>query len=256
VKVILFCGGQGLRLRDHSGSIPKPMVEIGGRPILWNIMNYYAHFGHREFVLCLGYGAETIRDYFEQRRHTDCQPGDSDDWQISYVDTGVETSIGQRLLAAGPHTGNDDIILANYGDVLTNAPLPELLERFRQSGKMVAFIAVRPRAYTFHLVRLNAEEHVQRVEEVSTADLWINGGYFMLRRQLLDEIGQFDDLVPDVLPRLIKRDEVLGYRYEGFWMPMDTVRDWQNLEGLVASGSPPWAVWQDRPTATLTGDRE
>ncbi len=225
------------------------MVEIGGRPILWNIMNYYAHFGHREFVLCLGYGAETIREYFEQRRFVDPANGAVDDWRISYVDTGVETSIGQRLRAARGYTGDDAILLANYGDVLTDAPLPELVDRFERSGKLAAFIAVRPRAYTFHLVKLSDRDTVQGVEEVSRADLWINGGYFMLRREILDEIGPFDDLVPDVLPRLIERDEVLGYRYEGFWMPMDTVRDWQNLEGLVSAGSPPWAVWERRVAA-------
>ncbi len=235
VKVVLFCGGQGLRLRDHSGSIPKPMVEVGGRPVLWHIMNYYAHFGHREFVLCLGYGASSIRDYFDG--------GDFRDWSISFVDTGVDASIGQRLRAAGPYTGGGDIFLANYGDVLTDAPLPALLDRFRRSRKLAAFIAVRPHPYTFHLVNLGRGDRVKRVQEVSKADLWMNGGYFMLRRAILDEIGPLDDLVPDLLPRLIKRDEVLGYRYDGFWGPMDTIRDWQNLEALVASGRPPWAVW-------------
>ena len=248
MKVVLFCGGQGLRLRDLSGSIPKPMIEVGGRPVLWHIMNYYGHFGHREFILGLGYGADSIRDYFEN--------GTFPDWRISFVDTGLEASIGQRLRAAGPYTGDDAIFLANYGDVLTDAPLPDLLQRFRRSGKLAAFIAVRPHAYTFHLVRVTNRHRVRSVEEVSKADLWINGGYFMLRREILDEIGPADDLVPDVLPRLIERNQVLGYRYDGFWAPMDTLRDWQNLEAIVASGSPPWAVWRDATGATEGGDPE
>ena len=267
VKVILFCGGQGLRLRELSDSIPKAMVMVGGRPILWHIMNYYAHFGHREFILCLGYQADVIRDYFqhyreassdlvvtEQGRSLESLYNDTEHWRISFVDTGLEASVGQRLRAAGRYAGDDDIFLANYGDVLTDAPLDELVERFRRARKLAAFIAVRPRPYTFHLVRLNGRDHVRSVQEVNKADLWINGGYFMFRREILDEIGPGEDLVPDVLPRLIERDEVLGYRYDGFWAPMDTVRDWQNLEAYVASGDLPWAVWQERGAGLEAGE--
>lgn len=263
MKVVLFCGGQGLRLRELSDSIPKPMVTVGDRPILWHIMNYYAHFGHREFILCLGFRADVIRDYFEHHLQASRNPvmtakersqkslsRDTSNWHVTFVDTGLDASVGQRLRAVGRHVGDDDIFLANYGDVLTDAPLDELVERFRHTRKLAAFIAVRPRPYTFHLVRLNGRDHVQGVQEVSKADLWINGGYFMFRREILDEIGPGEDLVPDVLPRLIERDEVLGYRYDGFWAPMDTVRDWQNLEARVASGDTPWAVWQE-PGARL-----
>ena len=263
MKVILFCGGQGLRLRELSDSIPKPMVTVGDRPILWHIMNYYAHFGHREFILCLGFRADVIREYFEhylqassdsvmteEGRSLESVSRNIEDWRITFVDTGLDASVGQRLRAVGRHVGDDDVFLANYGDVLTDAPLDELVQRFRRTRKLAAFIAVRPRPYTFHLVRLNGRDHVQSVQEVSKADLWINGGYFMFRREILDEIGPGEDLVPDVLPRLIERDEVLGYRYDGFWAPMDTVRDWQNLEAHVASGDVPWAVWQE-PGARL-----
>lgn len=266
VKVILFCGGQGLRLRELSDSIPKPMVAVGGRPLLWHIMSYYAHFGHREFILCLGYRADVIRDYFqhyreassdsvmtEEGRSLELLSSNIEDWRISFVDTGLDASVGQRLRTAGRHTGDDDIFLANYGDVLTDAPLQELLKRFLRTRKLAAFIAVRPRPYTFHLVRLNGR-HVRSIREVSKADLWINGGYFMFRREILDEIGPGEDLVPDVLPRLIERDEVLAYRHDGFWAPMDTVRDWQNLEAHVASGDLPWAVWQERAAGLEEGE--
>lgn len=230
-------------MREHSDSIPKPMVTVGDRPILWHIMRYYAHFGHREFVLCLGFRADVIRDYFLHHGEES-----SADWHISFEDTGLEASVGERLKAVGRHLSDDDIFLANYGDVLTDAPLPGLIKSFQRSHKLAAFLAVRPTPYTFHLVRFDGRHRVRDVQDVSRADLWLNGGYFMFRREVLDAIGPGEDLVPDVIPRLIERDQVLGYRHDGFWAPMDTVRDWQNLERHVESGHMPWAVWQGPPS--------
>ena len=264
MRVVLFCGGQGLRLREYSESIPKPMVSVGHRPILWHVMRYYAHFGHTDFILCLGYRGEAIKEYFVRNGETiwndfvldeggmrsDLLDGDMESWRISFIDTGLDTPVGQRLKAVSELLQDDDIFLANYGDVLTDAPLPDLIGRFERSGKLAAFVAVRPLAYTFHLVRFKGSDQVRDVQEVRKADLWLNGGYFMFRREVLDEIGPGEDLVPDVLPRLIERDEVLGYRYDGFWAPMDTLRDWQNLEQLVQSGHMPWAVWRDQGADT------
>jgi glucose-1-phosphate cytidylyltransferase len=264
MKVVLFCGGQGLRIREHSESIPKPMVTVGYRPILWHVMRYYAHYGMKDFVLCLGYRADAIKDYFlsyseaisndfvmaDGGRSIELLRSDIHDWRISFIDTGLQSSVGQRLRAVRSLLKDDDMFLANYGDVLTDAPLPDLVRRFRRSGKLAAFVAVRPTSYTFHLVRFEATNRVREVQDVTDAGLWINGGYFMFRREVLDEIGPGDDLVPDVLPRLIERDEVLGYRYEGFWAPMDTLRDWQKLDELVGSGHMPWAVWQQAPADT------
>jgi glucose-1-phosphate cytidylyltransferase len=259
MKVVLFCGGQGLRMRDHSETIPKPMVTVGYRPILWHVMRYYAHFGMKDFILCLGYRADAIKDYFlrysealsndfvmaDGGRSIELLRSDIHDWRISFIDTGLHASVGQRLRAVAPLLKDDDMFLANYGDVLTDAPLPDLIRRFRRSGKLAAFVAVRPTSYTFHLVRFEGKNQIRNVQDVSKADLWLNGGYFMFRREVLDEIGPGDDLVGDVLPRLIERDQVLGYRHDGFWAPMDTLRDWQNLEQFVQSGDMPWAVWQE-----------
>ena len=258
MKVVLFCGGQGLRIREHSETIPKPMVTVGWRPILWHVMRYYAHFGMKDFILCLGYRADAIKDYFlryseaisndfvmaDGGRSIELLQSDIHDWRISFIDTGLHSSVGQRLRAVAPMLQDDDIFLANYGDCLTDAPLPDLIRRFLRSGKLAAFVAVRPTSYTFHLVRFEGKHQVRSVQDVSKSDLWLNGGYFMFRREVLDEIGPGEDLVPDVLPRLIERDQVLGYRYDGFWAPMDTLRDWQNLEQFVQSGDMPWAVWQ------------
>src|SRR5262245_25599021 len=261
MKVVLFCGGQGLRIRDHSETLPKPMVSIGYRPILWHVMRYYAHFGMKEFVLCLGYRADAIKDYFlryseaisndfvmaDGGRSIELLRSDIHDWRISFIDTGLHASVGERLRAVRGFLEDDDIFLANYGDVLTDAPLPDLIKSFRRTGKMAAFLAVRPTSYTFHLVRFEGRHQVRDVLDVSKADLWLNGGYFMFRKQFLDELQPGDDLVPDVLPRLIAQGQVLGYRYDGFWAPMDTLRDVQTLEGIVQSGHMPWAVWQQPP---------
>ncbi len=254
MRVVLFCGGQGLRLREYSESIPKPMVPVGYRPILWHVMRYYAHFGHADFVLCLGYRAETIKDYFlhytetssndfvlsDGGRSIELPRSDTRDWRLTFIDTGLDASIGQRLRAVGQHLRDDDVFLANYGDVLTDAPLDDLLESFVQSGRMAAFLAVRPTPYTFHTVEVDRDGQVTALRSVAGSDLWINGGYFMFRRAILDEFGPGDDLVSDVLPRLIERREVLAFRHEGFWAPMDTVRDRQALDDRVALGDTPW----------------
>jgi glucose-1-phosphate cytidylyltransferase len=272
MKVVLFCGGQGFRIREHAESVPKPMVTLGYRPILWHVMRYYAHYGVKDFVLCLGYRADAIKDYFlrydeamsndfvmaDGGKSIELFQSDIADWRIAFIDTGLTASIGQRLRAVAPLLRNEDIFLANYGDVLSDVPLSEMITRFRDSDKLAAFVAVRPKSYTFHLVSFNGTDSVSHFQDVSTADLWLNGGFFMFRPGILDEIGPGEDLVPDVLPRLIEGGQVLGYRYDGFWAPMDTLRDWKNLDEMVQSDRMPWAVWRDPggdPTtlnATLT----
>lgn len=257
MRVVLFCGGQGLRLRDHSESLPKPMVSVGYRPILWHVMRTYAHWGHRDFILALGYRADTIKDYFlgynealsndfvlhRGGRELELVSQDIEDWEIRFADTGLHTNVGQRLLALADHLQDEDMFLANYGDVLTDAPLPSIIEHFRQSGKLAGFVAVRPRPYTFHLVDVTGDHRVSGIQDIGSSDLWINGGYLMFRREFLAEIGPGEDLVPDVFPRLIERGLLAAYRYDGFWAPMDTIRDWQRLGAMADSGNMPWAVW-------------
>jgi glucose-1-phosphate cytidylyltransferase len=267
LKVVLFCGGQGLRLREYSESIPKPMVPIGYRPILWHVMRYYASFGHTEFILCLGYRADLIKEYFLQYRETISNdfvlngPGgevellgeDLAGWRISFVDTGQHATVGERLMLIREHIGDDEIFLANYGDVLTDAPLDDMVERFSASDATATFLCVRPRPYTFHLIDLEADR-VTGVRDVGTSDLWINGGYFALRRRVFDELEAGQDLVPDAFRRLMDRNELSAYPYEGFWAPMDTIKDRQILESEFESGHAPWAVWQRRAGADLADD--
>ena len=264
MKVVIFCGGQGLRLREFSESIPKPMVPIGYRPILWHVMRYYAEFGHAEFILCLGYRADLIKEYFLQYRETISNdfvlngPGgevellghDLDGWKITFVDTGQHASVGERLAAIRPHIGDDEMFLANYGDVLTDAPIDAMTERLRDSEAVASFLCVRPRPYTFHLIDLDRDrdrgDQVVGVRDVGTADMWINGGYFVLRREIFEYLRPGEDLVPEAFRRLMEDDRLLAHPYEGFWAPMDTIKDRQILESRFEAGDAPWAVWQRR----------
>jgi len=261
VKVVLFCGGLGLRLREHSESIPKPMVSIGYRPILWHVMKYYAHFGHRDFVLALGYKADVIKEYFLRYNEAlsndfvlsgagnqiEFLGRDLDDWRISFVDTGLNANLGQRLRALRKYLDDDQVFLANYGDTLTDAPLDQLVERFCASDAIAAFLSVKPTSYSFHLVHHGTDGRVRGIEDVRNADVWINGGYFMFRPEIFDYIEPGDELVEAPFRRLIEMGRLQAFRYEGFWAPMDTLKDVQNLESQWEAGDPAWAVWS-RPT--------
>jgi glucose-1-phosphate cytidylyltransferase len=257
VKVVLFCGGKGLRLRDHSEVLPKPMVTVGYRPILWHVMRYYAHFGHKEFILCLGYKADVIKDYFLHYAETlsndfvlsgmdgnvELLQRDIADWRITFVDTGLNANIGQRLRAVRRHIG-DEPFLANYGDVLTDAPLDERVDRFLAGTAVASFMCVRPTSYSFHLVRMGESNFVERIDDVSSADLWINGGHFIFRPEIFDFIGPGEELVEEPFTRLIAAGKLQGDPYEGYWAPMDTLKDVQALQAAFETGRPPWAIWQ------------
>lgn len=264
MKVVLFCGGLGLRLREYSDIVPKPMIPIGVRPILWHVMRYYAHYGHREFILCLGYKAEAIKEYFlryseaasndfvlsDGGRSLELLSSDIDDWKITFVDTGMSASVGQRLRAVQKHIGDDEMFLANYADTLTDAPLPALIKDFAARGKTAAFLAVRPR-YTFHVVKLADGGEVTDIEHIRESDTRINGGHFILRREIFDFIRAGEDLVNEPFRRLIEQGRLIGYPYDGFWAPMDTLQDKQDLEKLSEDGDPPWAVWRSTDPSSL-----
>lgn len=255
MKVVLFAGGQGIRIREYSEHIPKPMVPVGQRPILWHNMKYYSHFGHNEFVICLGYQSEVIKEYF--LNYDECisndfilsGPGsvrlmssDIDQWQITFADTGLHANIGERLMAIRQYVDDDPIFLANYGDVLSNAPMDEYVQAFRQSDKLAAFVSIRP-PYSFHIVSSAASGCVEAIEPVAGSDIWLNGGFFIFRREIFDYIRPGEELVEAPFRRLIAEQKLMTFRYNGFWAPMDTIKDQQSLEGLFYSGKPPWALW-------------
>jgi glucose-1-phosphate cytidylyltransferase len=258
MKVVIFCGGLGLRLRELAEAIPKPMIPIGYRPVLWHVMRYYAHYGHTDFLLALGYRADVIKDYFlrynealsndfvlsDGGRRVELLRQDIEDWRISFVDTGLRSNLGERLVALRPYLVDEEIFLANYGDCLTDAPLPDLIDDFRRQGRVAAFLSVRPTNYSFHVVRMKDERLVETIDDIRSADLWINGGYFIFRREIYDFIRPGEELVVEPFRRLVAAKQLIAYRYEGFWAPMDTLKDVQTLEAMAEAGRPPWAVWQ------------
>ena len=260
MKVVLFCGGRGLRLREHSEAIPKPMVPIGYRPILWHVMRYYAHYGHRDFILCLGYRADAIKEYFlryseavsndfvlsDGGRRVELLGSDIEDWRITFADTGLDTTIGERLRRVRHLLAGEEIFLANYGDTLTDAPLDRLVDEFRATDAVATFLAVRPSEYPFRVLRTDGSDRVQALVRPADADLWINGGYFILRQEVFDSIEPGDELVEAPFARLMAAGRLRATRYEGFWAPFDTLRDLEHLEALAAGGRAPWAPWEAR----------
>jgi glucose-1-phosphate cytidylyltransferase len=255
MKVVLFCGGLGTRIREYAESIPKPMIPIGHQPILWHIMQYYSQYGHRDFILCLGYKADVIKQYFltlNPTTNSDCVIYDygkrvealgekPPDWRLTLVDTGVWRNIGERLLAVRHLVEDEEIFLANYSDGLTDAPLPDMIERFKRSNKIGCFMSVRPH-FNFHLAEFDENGLVQRLRSSHESEIWINGGYFVFRNEIFDYIRDGEELVLEPFNRLIEAGQLLTYKYEGFWQAMDTLRDKQAFESMIEKGAMPWQV--------------
>jgi glucose-1-phosphate cytidylyltransferase len=254
MKVVLFCGGMGMRIREYSEQIPKPMIPLGSQPILRHVMQYYANYGHDEFVLCLGYKANIIKDFFLNARpqmFNDCvvtTNGDIEmigeaqpDWRISLIDTGIWRNIGERLWAVRDHVKHEKIFLANYSDGLCNVDLNDMVEKFEASGKLACFLAVRP-PLTYHLADIEDDGRVASFRSSQTSDIWINGGYFLMRGEIFDYMRNGEELVLEPFSRLIAEDLLMAYKYEGFWRSMDTLRDWQVLEEMVERGDMPWLM--------------
>jgi glucose-1-phosphate cytidylyltransferase len=230
-----------MRLRGVVGALPKPMVPIGGRPLLWHIMRYYAHFGHRDFVVCVGHEANTIRDYFQRTDH---------EFRIRYIDTGLDSSIGERFYAVREELADEDVFLANYGDTVTDVPLPTLIAHHAESGKVASLLSVRPN-YTFNVVTAVGPQ-VTGFHDLAETGIRVNGGYFVFRGEVFDYIEEGEDL-PAMFQRLIVAGELVTYAYEGFWAPMDTLKDKQRLESLVESGGSAWQVWDPPGSAAASG---
>src|SRR5882757_4615863 len=198
MKVVLFCGGLGTRLGELTENVPKPLVKIGYRPILWHVMKYYAHFGHNDFILCLGYKADAIKDYFLNYKEylsndftmtggKDIQLRKSDitDWKITFVDTGLRANIGQRLKAVEKYLEGEKMFLANYSDGLSGFPLPDLIDRFVKSGKVASFLCAKP-SQSFHVVKLERDNVVNNIQSVRKSDILINAGFFVFKREIFD----------------------------------------------------------------------
>jgi glucose-1-phosphate cytidylyltransferase len=257
MKVVLFCGGLGMRLRDYSDQIPKPLVEVGTRPILWHLMKYYAHFGHKDFILCLGHGAAAIKNFF--LKYDECvlndfvlEEGgksltllnrDINDWRITFVDTGLKSTVGERLRLVKPHLAGEEMFLANYADGLSDLDIPSYVENFRKRNQVACFLCV-PAPHTFHIVHTDENLHVTQLEHVRRSSVRINGGFFALRYDIYDYIHPGDELVIEPFARLIEKQQLMSVPYDGFWQSMDTFKDKLVLDDLEARGPAPWQVWK------------
>ncbi len=265
MKVVLFCGGLGMRMRSSTGggddSLPKPMNLIGSRPVLWHIMRYYAHYGHTEFILCLGYGANSVKDYFLNYRETHSNDfvmseggsevqllsSDISDWRITFIDTGLDTAIGERLRRVRSYLDGDEMFLANYGDTLSNAPLDELVDGLAATDDVGSLIAVNPQD-SFHVVQIGEGDKLLGIEPVADMEMRINGGCFVLRQGIFDYLNQGEDLVMDACIKAAAEGRFRAVRFDGFWAPMDTLKERNALEDMHRSGNRPWAVWEHDST--------
>ena len=257
MKVVLFCGGLGTRLREHSDTIPKPLVTIGVRPILWHLMRYYAHYGHKDFVLALGYRGDMIRDYFlnfnealtndfvlsDGGKKVELLSSDLDDWRITFVDTGLHSNIGQRLLRVRKYLEGEEEFLANYADGLSDVPLDALLADFRRRMVVASFVATRT-GQSFHSVHSDDGGLVIGFGQISESEFWINGGFFCLRGEIFEHIEEGDELVEKPFQRLIARRQLAVYRHHGFWQSMDNFKDKITFDRMEARGNCPWMIWK------------
>jgi glucose-1-phosphate cytidylyltransferase len=246
-----------MRLREFSETIPKPMVNIGHRPILWHVMKYYAHYGHNEFILCLGHKGDLIKDYFlnyketvsndfvlsEGGRKVELLNSDIHDWRITFVNTGLPSNIGQRLKAVENYLEGQDVFLANYTDVLSDVPLPKLLSFFSKHDKIACFASVPP-TQSFHLVSSINGGLVKSIKHISEAGVRINGGFFVFKKQIFDYIKNGEELVNEPFQRLIDEKQLIAYKHDGFWACMDTFKERQLLEDMYTRGETPWEVWK------------
>jgi glucose-1-phosphate cytidylyltransferase len=258
MKVVLFCGGLGLRIRDAE-DVPKPMVHIGYRPILWHVMKYYAHFGHKDFILCLGHRAEAVKNYFLNYnecasndfvlsgggKRLDLLNSDIDDWRITFADTGISSNIGQRLKAVEKYLEGEEEFLANYSDGLTDMPLPRQLDHFHEQDKIASFLCVRPNL-SYHQVSLQQGNGnlVSEIHAMNNGNVRINGGFFIFKKKIFEYMRDKEELVIEPFHRLVGERQLIGYPYDGFWASMDTFKDKQQLESLCAAGAAPWEVWR------------
>lgn len=253
MKVVLFCGGLGTRLREYSETIPKPMVHIGYRPIIWHLMKRYAYYGHKEFILCLGYRGDSIRKYFlnydetvsndftlsEGGKKIKLLSSDIDDWEITFVDTGLNSNVGERLTRIRHLVEGDEMFMANYTDGLSDIDLNAYVDFARKSGKTACFLAVKP-TDSFHFCSIDKGNLVSGFSRSQQTDLRINGGFHILRREIFDYMKPGEMLEEQPFQRLVEAKELIAYKHDGFWACMDTFKDKQTFDDMFAADNTPW----------------
>jgi glucose-1-phosphate cytidylyltransferase len=251
MKVVLFCGGLGTRIREYGENVPKPMIPLGSQPILRHIMNYYKDYDHNDFILCMGYKANAIREYFfnytplhdgdcviDNGEITSLAPSELRE-RVTLIDTGVWRNVGSRLWAVRDHVRNERMFLANYSDGLSDVNLDDMIAKFEASGKVACFLAVHPMA-TYHIINFGPDGAVNAFLTPDNSEIWINGGFFIFRPEIFNYLNDGEELTSEPFHRLIAEDQLMSYQHTGFWRSMDTLRDRQALEELLDKGRLPW----------------
>ena len=255
---VILCGGRGTRLREYTETIPKVLVEVGGRPILWHIMKGYAHYGHSQFVVALGYLGDRIKQYFldyhrwngrdlRLRLGPNGSPellgADQDDWTITFVDTGPDTNTGGRIKRLRPHL-QDDVFFATYGDGVSDLDLRRLEEFHRSHGKIATVTVIRPKL-SFGVLEVDSEQQVTQFNEKPCLDGWINGGFFVFDSRVFDYLEADSVLEREPMERLAADGQLMAYQHDGFWACMDTYKDNVDLNAAWSCGAAPWRTWGD-----------
>jgi len=257
VKAVILAGGLGTRIAEESDTRPKPMVEVGGRPLLWHIMKTYSHHGVNEFIICLGYKGYVIKEvFFNYYRHTsdleiNLKTGEhrvmnsqSEDWKVTLIETGSETMTGGRLKRVASHLGNETFCMT-YGDGLSNIDITAELAFHRKHGKLATVAAVQPPG-RFGVLNMDTNHHVSSFEEKPSDEIgWINGGFFILEPKAIDYIeGDSISWEREPLSQIARDGQMAAFQHTGFWQPCDTLRDKRELEKLWDGGKAPWRVWE------------
>jgi glucose-1-phosphate cytidylyltransferase len=262
MKVVLFCGGYGMRMRTTEGDvIPKPLQMVGPRPLVWHVMKYYAHYGHKGFILCLGYGGEKIKEYFLNYSETmsndfvlrggqvEMVRSDIADWTITFAETGLESPIGERLRRVRHFVEDDEYFLANYADVLTDAPMDQIVDEVKASGAAASMLIVPPQS-SFHCVDIAEDGNISGITAVSRLPIWENGGFFVLKTaDVLELLTENCDLVEDVCGKLAAQGKLYGHKHFGFWKPADTFKERAELDAGYQRGDRPWMLWEHSKAA-------
>ena len=267
MKVVLFCGGFGMRLHPSTENTPKPLVSVGGKPVILHLMKYYSYFGNKDFILCLGYKGQEIKKFF--LNYDECLSGDFvlsngdkkqklfksdlEDWKITFAETGLHSSLGDRLKKVEKYLCDDDIFLANYADGLTDLYLPNLINYFKERNKIACMLTVKP-SVAFHYVSADENGYVDEICQFNQTSMMINGGFFVFKKQIFDYIKAGEDLVYEPFQRLMKKHQLVAYNYDGFWASLDTYKDKQRLDEIASKKVPLWEIWNNKKC--VSGDKK
>lgn len=257
MKVVILAGGKGTRISEETRIRPKPMVEIGGKPILWHIMKIYSYYGFNDFIICCGYKGRMIKEYFVnyymyQSDNTfyfnpsgvECHNSKAEEWKVTLVDTGFETLTAGRILKVREYIGDEPFLLT-YGDGVSNVNIPELIKFHREHGRISTITTVQPTGRFGGVAIDPVTQRILRFKEKARTDqVWVNAGFMVMNPEVFDYLGDGSDMLEGTpFEKLVQDEQMSAYRHEGFWMPMDNIRDREYLQGLWNTGEAPWKLW-------------